>query len=581
MIQPALFLRCSPLLMLVLTSSLAAQTRTSFELTNDPAQTGGNTAVTGDFNEDGKPDYIVGGGGLNLRLGNGDGTFQAPIPFGAPGQSVQDLAVIDLNRDGHLDLVALSPYGSVVPYFGNGNGTFQQGTPITFPSNVVPTSFAAADFNGDGLADIAVGLSNGAVQIYTNVGGKNFVPGKTVQVVTPPNEVLTVRAGDVDGNGTVDLAAGTNTTAYVLWGDGKGGFTPVILKTYPNGNGAYAFTGDLNQDSHPDILVYNNCSQPTAGNGSSTCTDIDVFYGGQGYQKTFYRNAAAALPIGVYASDLRAVDINGDGIGDIAVSARDQNGTQEGMFFYLGNPDGSFSQTPERYIVTSDGVGNFALADFNRDGRMDVVETLSSNATTEIDLNATTRPPCATSAINPTVTVCSPVDHTYSSSPVHLQATTYDTTPVTALQEYLDGTLVYSQPVTAFNITQAASLGTHLFVTKAFDAKGVSFRSDRTITVYSGTPGAICSVAPASARICLPAASSAHSPVQILANAETQYVPTAAQLYIDGSLILNLQGPTTTINTTQTLNPGNHLLVFKVFDANGNIYSTSQNLTVN
>lgn len=282
----------------------------------------------------------------------------------------------------------------------------------------------------------------------------------------------------------------------------------------------------------------------------------------------------------MYVADLRAVDINGDGIGDIAVSARDQNGSQEGMFFYLGNPDGSFNQTPERYIATSDGVGEFALGDFNRDGMMDVVQLLDSAGTTEVYLNATKRGPCATSAINPTVTVCSPVDGTYSLSPVKLEATTYDRTPVTALQEYLDGKLVYSKPVTTFNMTQAVSSGTHLFVTKAFDAKGISFRSDRFITVYTGTPGSVCAAAPATANICLPFGATSHSPVRILANAETKYVPTASQLYVDGSLVINNQGPTTAIDTNQTLNPGSHQLVFKLFDAYGNTSTASKSVNV-
>lgn len=567
---------------LALTSTLAAaQTSTSFELLNDTTPTGGATVATGDFNEDGKPDYVNSAQEMSVRLGNGDGTFRPPVVFGTPGQSIQDISVADINRDGHLDVVTTS-YQGISIYFGKGDGTFQTGTPITF-SNVFPMSAAVADFNGDGLLDIAVGLTNGAVEIYNNVGGRNFVLAKVINPVSPPNEILTVRAGDVDGNGTVDLAVGTNLAAYVLWGDGKGGFTPVLLTSYPNGSGAYAFVGDLNQDSRPDIMVYHNCSIPQpAGHASSTCTNIDVFYGNQGFQKTFYRTAATSLPIGVYASDLRAVDINGDGIGDIAVSARDQYGSQEGMFFYLGNPDGSFRQTPERYIATSDGVGNFALADFNRDGMMDVVQVLDSAGATEVYLNATNRPPCATSIINPTVTVCSPVDRTYSLAPVNVHATAYDKTTITDLQEYLDGKLFYSGgQVTSLNVTVPASVGTHLFVTKAFDASGVTFRSNRTITVYSGTPGAVCSVAPSSANICLPPGATSHSPVHILANADTRYVPTSSQLYVDGSLVINNQGPTTAIDTYQALSAGTHQLVFKLFDASGIVSTASKSVTVN
>ena len=105
------------------------------------------------------------------------------------------------------------------------------------------------------------------------------------------------------------------------------------------------------------------------------------------------------------------------------------------MFVWLGNANGSFQQTPKQFIVSTNGgqPGPVAMADFNRDGMMDFAETYpgDSNLPTEYYINATARTNCGMYTISPTVTVCQPVDNTYSPSPVRVQAKAYDTAPVT------------------------------------------------------------------------------------------------------------------------------------------------------
>lgn len=285
------------------------------------------------------------------------------------------------------------------------------------------------------------------------------------------------------------------------------------------------------------------------------------------------------------------MDVNGDGIADIVDSGISDQ-TQAGMFAWLGHPDGSFDQTPQRYISNTESNGRLVPGDWNRDGMMDFAQSIGGNSQVEFYFNATDRAPCATSQINPTVTVCQPVDNTYSPSPVRVQADAYDQIPVTALQEYVDNKLVYSEEMSSFDITLPESLGPHFLVTKAWDTKGVNFRSDRNITVYSGTPGAVCPAAPDSASICLPAGTTSSSPVRILANGYAPTaVPTAAQLYIDGKLVIsdqgycysngNCGGGTSYLDTTQNLSSGTHDLVFKLWDASGNVYTAERNVTVN
>src|ERR1700684_3801080 len=60
-----------------------------------------------------------------------------------------------------------------------------------------------------------------------------------------------------------------------------------------------------------------------------------------------------------------------------------------------------------------------------------------------------------------------------------------------------------------FNTTFAEDPGTYLFVTKAWDQSGRDFVADRTVTVYDGTPGAVCPAAEDSANLCLPSGDTA------------------------------------------------------------------------
>jgi hypothetical protein len=114
--------------------------------------------VAGDFNNDGIPDLIVGDedGTLALFLGDGTGNFTSGSEI-AHLESVISIAVGDFNRDGILD-IAISDWraSSVTVLLGAGNGSF--GHVWSFPLRMRGTTpqIAAADFNGDGVPDLAV-----------------------------------------------------------------------------------------------------------------------------------------------------------------------------------------------------------------------------------------------------------------------------------------------------------------------------------------------------------------------------------------------------------------------------------------
>ena len=145
---------------------------------NYPAGPGPSGIASGDFNGDGKLDLVVANAGssfgttVSVLIGNGDGTFQAPVSYPA-GDEPYSVAVGDFNMDGKLDLIVadsgVSLGNTVNLLLGNGDGTFQTAVPYTVGTGAV--SVAVADLNSDGLIDVAVAnIDSNNVSVLLNAG---------------------------------------------------------------------------------------------------------------------------------------------------------------------------------------------------------------------------------------------------------------------------------------------------------------------------------------------------------------------------------------------------------------------------
>src|SRR5215213_7041896 len=142
-------------LILLCAASAAAQTTATFAGRDYPIV--GNTHIAADFNGDGRPDLA--GAGINVRvsLNAGDGSFRPYVEYPAGGFT-QDVAAGDLNGDGRLDLVVTndSEQTTLTVLLGNGDGTF--GAPVGFPnlSGYDAPSVTLADLDHDGRLDAVV-----------------------------------------------------------------------------------------------------------------------------------------------------------------------------------------------------------------------------------------------------------------------------------------------------------------------------------------------------------------------------------------------------------------------------------------
>lgn len=275
--------------------------------------------------------------------------------------------------DGKLDILTLGAQLGVcltgVPGFsvflGNGDGTFQ--APIAVTISDYPIGVAVGDFNGDGKLDVALVCSTassgtcntignniiGTIAIFLGKGDGTFqnevdyVPPAWIPGYPPPGGLTSavLAVGDFNHDGTLDIAFSPRGE-QILEGNGDGTFAFVNTVNYPNGGGYPAIiAADLNGDGKLDIFGFPN--DAFLGNGDDT------------FQPAI---SSAGLPPCSYTSGCFLADGNGDGILDAIAT-----GTL--VSFSVGNGDGTFQ--PNGGSVTSTGAA-VAIGDFNRDGMIDV-----------------------------------------------------------------------------------------------------------------------------------------------------------------------------------------------------------------
>ncbi|HKW17129.1 MAG TPA: FG-GAP-like repeat-containing protein [Terriglobales bacterium] len=248
---------------------------------------GGARGAIGDLNHDGKPDLVVTADYVGVLLGNGDGTYQAPVYYGS-GKSVY-VALGDFNGDGNLDIVTADT-SSISLSSGNGDGTF--GFPTSISS--LATFLVVADFNKDGKLDLA---TNDAV-LLGNGDGTFQSP-----ISTPVGGIAAV--GDFNNDGILDFVAlnGSNQVS-IMFGNGDGRFqSPENFVI--GGTASSVAVSDFNKDGKLDIAVLNSGLGDVVillGNGDGTFSPPRYFGESWGF------------------GPIVAGDLNGDGFPDIVVA---------------------------------------------------------------------------------------------------------------------------------------------------------------------------------------------------------------------------------------------------------------------
>jgi len=274
---------------------------------------GPSSIAAGDFNADGNTDIAVANknsDSVSILLGDGVGGFS--IASGSPiiiGNLPKHLVAGDFNKNGIQDLaVANAGSNTVSILLGNGGGGFSQAPGLPISVGTSPSSVVKGDFNADNIPDLAVAnaVSN-SVTILLGDGEGKFNPAGG-PVLLDGQQPESVAAGDIDGDGDLDLAVANKASnnLSILLGNGGGGFglsgvSPLAAGLLPQS----IAVGDLNGDRMLDLVAANSGSD-----------NVTVFLGNVsgGFSASNY-SIGGEEPAGLVVGDL-----NLDNLPDLAIA---------------------------------------------------------------------------------------------------------------------------------------------------------------------------------------------------------------------------------------------------------------------
>lgn len=272
------------------------------------------------------------------------------------------LVVGDFDGDGrsHVVVPTTGRPGAVTVLLGSAAGVLQPAVFTPLPSNGAVLSAAAAHLDGDGLLDLVAGTisdAGPAITILLGRGDGTFDVGGPVAATG--GAVIGVAAGDVDGDGSIDYVAAVKSLAsgsviQVALGRGDGTFE--APSSYPPG--IYISPSDfdlvdVDADGAPDLVYLQGC--PTvrlnAGDG------------------TFGPQICSTDPSGRIGGVAQVVaDLDEDGLVDLATG--DASGGH--VTVSLGDGAGRFTFF-KQYDVGGNQVNSITVGDFTGDGHLDLV----------------------------------------------------------------------------------------------------------------------------------------------------------------------------------------------------------------
>jgi hypothetical protein len=323
-----------------------------------------------DLNGDGKPDLVMASEGANslvVAIGKGDGSFHTPVlhGFGVADRLPQDVAVGDLNGDGRPDLTVVGvplTHTVVIVLINDGEGRFHRDRVYTSSAIEGANSIAAGDVDGNGIVDVVVAsmldgeVLHGELTVLLGTGGGQLAAPR--RLAGRGSHDLAV--GDFNADGRLDAAlADSNRAVTVRLGASDGTFGPA-RRFGAFEDAADAITSaDLNHDGRPDLAVTIDFGARVGvllGNGDGTFA------------------AQRPYEMRSFGPEVLIADFDSDGNADLASS--DYAATP--FILRLGRGDGTFQRRrPMRSLYAySDALQDFveqgAVADFNLDGRSDI-----------------------------------------------------------------------------------------------------------------------------------------------------------------------------------------------------------------
>lgn len=312
-----------------------------------------SAVAAADYDNDGHTDlYVVNFGPNALYRNRGDGTFvevSTPAGVGDTGTGIS-ATFLDADRDGRLDLF-------VANYLTFDPSTVSEQNPGAYPGPLAYPGEVNRLFRNRG---------DGTFEDVTKASGL-FAPG---------HRAMSVSAFDCDADGDTDLYVSNDDTPNALWlNDGAGRFREVALETGVAFNAIGEAPGSMNAalaDANGDGLV-------------------DLYISRLGYGSLYLRNAPGRYDDRMWASGLGRLTQNYVGWGAVFLDLENDGDAD----LFIANGDAFTLEGTKPLLLENDGAARFAeastrggrffeqqingrgaaVADFDNDGRLDVVVT--------------------------------------------------------------------------------------------------------------------------------------------------------------------------------------------------------------
>jgi len=292
-----------------------------------------------DLDGDGRADLVVTNGGsqtLSVLHNDGGGHFAPAVDYptgGSGGAFPFAVAAADLDGDGSPDLVVANPGSDgLAVLFNRGHGTF--GPPVEYDAGFwqgyysTPTDVAAVDLDGDGALDlVAFNAGSASVIVLHNDGAGHFSPAVNYETDGASGTAGSLAIGDFNHDGHPDVAFVDyvwDSQLRVLTNDGTGALA--LSATYPSGGG-YPIglaAADLNADGYLDLA---------AANSNGTALGIFINQGTGAFAGPFPGDLGASFP-----QQLAAADLDADGAIDLITA----NWGSNDISVVFNHGDGSF-----------------------------------------------------------------------------------------------------------------------------------------------------------------------------------------------------------------------------------------------
>ncbi len=370
------------------------------------------SVTVGDFNKDGNSDLAVANSisyDVSVLLGNGTGGFGAASNF-----NVGDIALFviagDFDKDGNSDL-AVANFDNVSVLSGNGSGSFAAAGIYDVGNH--PSSVILGDFNKDGNSDLAVANSfSGDISVLLNTSNPPNTAPTLNNTGNPTLAAIAQDVTDTNNSGTlISVILSRGAGGNPITDSDTGAVEGIAVIGVDNTNGTWQYSindggnwinfvvsdtsATLLRDTGKIRFLPNPGYKGTAeftfrawdtsdGNISGTTNVVTGVGGGTTAYSSVTEIGSISIihntfDVGLRPYSIVVGDFDKDGNTDLVTA----NKSSQTVSLLLGNGDGTFKSASNFSTVGFNGLSpsSVAVADFNKDGKLDLVtaNSISNN----------------------------------------------------------------------------------------------------------------------------------------------------------------------------------------------------------